>query len=71
MSDTDIKDEYDFKGDVRVKFYREGATLVPPVHLDPDVLDFWRARAAARGIPLSEMLNLVLRKDKELLEVAG
>jgi hypothetical protein len=34
-----MKDEYDFSTAERGKFFRQGARLVPPVHLEPDVLD--------------------------------
>jgi hypothetical protein len=42
----------------------------PPVHLDPDVLAFLSARAQARGIPLNELVNALLKKDIELIEAA-
>ena len=41
-----MKDEYDFSNAERGKFFREGARLVPPVHLDPEVLDYLTARAS-------------------------
>lgn len=40
----------------------EGACLVPPVHLDPEVLDYLSERASARRISLSTLLNTLLRK---------
>jgi hypothetical protein len=63
-----MKDEYDFSNAERGKFFRPGATLNPPVHLEPDVLDFLKARADARGITLSELVNALLKKDIELIE---
>jgi hypothetical protein len=30
-----MKDEYDFSTAERGKFFRQGARLLPPVHLDP------------------------------------
>jgi hypothetical protein len=65
-----MKDEYDFSNAERGKFYRTDATLLPPVHLEPDVLAFLSARAQARGISLSELVNALLRKDIELIEAA-
>lgn len=68
-----MRDEYDFSKDgkpQRGRFYREGATLVPPVHLDPEVLAFLSQRAEARGISLSEFVNILLKKDIELIEAA-
>jgi hypothetical protein len=66
----DMKDEYDFSKADRGRFYRKDATLVPPVHLDPDVLAFLTARAEARGISISELANELLKKDIELIESA-
>jgi hypothetical protein len=65
-----MKDEYDFSTAERGKFYREGARLVPPVHLDPEVLDYLTARASARGVSLSALVNTLLRKDIELIDAA-
>jgi hypothetical protein len=63
-----MKDEYDFSKSQRGRFFREDATLVPPVHLDPDVLTFLSARAESRGISLNELVNALLKKDIELIE---
>jgi hypothetical protein len=65
-----MKDEYDFSNAERGRFYRPDAALAPPVHLDADVLSFLSARAAARGMPLNELVNALLRKDIELIEAA-
>jgi hypothetical protein len=65
-----MKDEYDFSKAKRGRFYREDAMMAPPVHLDPDVLAFLTARASARGMPLNELVNALLKKDIELIEAA-
>jgi hypothetical protein len=58
----DMKDEYDFSKAQRGRFYRKDAVLVPPVHLDPDVLTFLTARAQARGITLNDLVNELLKR---------
>jgi hypothetical protein len=63
-----MKDEYDFSNGERGKFYREGATLTPPVHLDADNLRYLSERAAAQGTTLSALVNRLLRADIELIE---
>jgi hypothetical protein len=63
-----MKDEYDFSSAERGKFYRRDAQLIPPVHLDPEVLNYLAARAEARGTSLSTLVNDLLRKDIELIE---
>ena len=66
-----MKKEYDFTGAERGRFFRPGAVLVPPVHLDADVLGYFSARAEARGATLSDLVNQLLRKDMELIESGG
>jgi hypothetical protein len=65
-----MKDEYDFSKAQRGRFYRPGAVLAPPVHLEPEVLAFLSARAEARGVSLSDLVNALLKKDIELIEAA-
>jgi hypothetical protein len=65
-----MKDEYDFSKGERGRFSRSGAVLTPPVHLDTDVLAFLAARAEARGITVSELVNALLKKNIELIEAA-
>ena len=65
-----MKDQYDFSTAERGRFHREGARLVAPVHLDADVADYLSARAAARGVSLSALVNALLRKDIELMDAA-
>ena len=65
-----MKDEYDFSKAERGKFHRPSATIVPPVHLEPEVLSFLTARAEAQGTTVSALVNRLLKKDIELIEVA-
>jgi hypothetical protein len=66
-----LEDEYDFSGAERGKFFKKDAVLVPPVRLEPEILQFLLARAKARGATLDELVNQLLRKDIELIEAAG
>ena len=65
-----MKDEYDFSTATRGKFHEAGAQLIPPVHLDADVLDYLAARSKVRGTSLSTLVNQLLKKDIELIETA-
>ena len=67
-SSEDMKSEYDFTSAVRGKFYRGDMVLVPPIHLDPDVLEYLQRRAEAHGTSLSTLVNELLKKDIELIE---
>jgi len=68
--DNSMKDEYDFSTAERGRFFRKGARLVPPVHLEPEVLDHLSKLAAERGIPLNELVNTLLKKDLEQIDAA-
>jgi len=68
QADDLMKNEYDFSNAKRGRFYRDGAELVPPVHLDPEALRYLQVRAEARGTSLSQLVNDLLRKDIELIE---
>jgi hypothetical protein len=65
-----MKDEYDFSKAERGKIFRPDAQLIPPLHLDPEVLSYLAERAEARGTSLNELVNALLRKDIEIIEVA-
>jgi hypothetical protein len=66
-----VKDEYDFSGAERGKFYAKDAVLVPPIHLETDVLTYLSARARARGASLDDLVNGLLRADIAVIEAAG
>ena len=66
-----MKAEYDMSSAWRGVFYRKNSVLVPPVHLDPEVLKYLQARATARGTTLSKLVNELLKKDIELIETGG
>jgi hypothetical protein len=44
-----MKDEYVLSKAERGKFFREGARLVPPLYLEPDVLDYLAEFAGERA----------------------
>ncbi|MEA2829568.1 MAG: hypothetical protein QOF22_316 [Bradyrhizobium sp.] len=65
-----MKDQYDFSKGERGKFYRPDLTLIPPVDLDPEVRDVLTERAETKGMTLTSLVNLILRKDIALIESA-
>lgn len=65
-----MNDEYDFSNAVRGKFYKPNLRLIPPVRLEPQVLDFLVRRAEAKGTTVNALLNQLLKKDIELVEAA-
>ena len=66
-----MKDEYDFSKGERGKFYRKEVVLRPPVHLEPHVLEYLAARAAAKGTSLDRLVNEMLEKGIEQIKAAS
>ena len=66
-----MKEEYDFSKAERGKFHRPNLRLIPPVRLEPEVLDFLATRAQARGTTVNQLVNQLLKKDIELIEAAA
>jgi hypothetical protein len=65
-----MKQEYDFSKGVRGKFYRRDVQFSLPVYLDADVQTYLAAKAAQKGIPLSDLVNELLQRDIALIESA-
>lgn len=65
-----MKDHYDFSKGQRGKFYKPDAVFRLPVYLDERVQDYLSAKAEAKGIDLAELVNDMLKKDIELIEMA-
>ena len=68
---TQADDEVDFTGGQRGRFYHSGAALIAPIHLEPEVQAYLQARAEKRGMALGTFVNLILKKEIELIEAAG
>ena len=63
-----MKQEYDFSGGERGKFYHAEAELDIPIYLDPDVAMFVRKIATQKGVDVTTLVNDWLRKDMVFLE---
>ncbi len=70
MGATTMKTEYDFSQGQRGKFFRKDAALDLPVYLEPAVLDYLIQRARAKGTNVGTLVNELLKRDIELIEVA-
>jgi hypothetical protein len=67
--DDDMPAEIDFSGAKRGQFHRAGAQLHLPVYLDQKVQATLAALASAKGVDLSSLINDLLKKDIELIEM--
>jgi hypothetical protein len=68
--DDDMPAEIDFSKGVRGKFYRPGMRIVLPVELEQQVQDTLVNMAAAKGVDYNVLINDLLKKDIELIEMA-
>lgn len=65
-----MKSEYDFKNAQRGKFFHKDASLELPVYLEANVRAYLTERAKAKGVPVSDLVNDLLKRDIELIEAA-
>lgn len=63
-----MRDEYDFSKAERGKFFDANAKKHLPVYLEADVLDYFEARAKAKGVELNTLINDLLKRDIALIE---
>lgn len=68
--DDDMPAEIDFSKGTRGKFFRPNEKLNLPVYLDDQVQARLAALANAKGVDLSALVNDLLRKDIERIEMA-
>lgn len=67
--DDDMPVEIDFAAGTRGKFFHPGAKLNLPVYLEDQLQSRLAALANAKGIDFSSLVNDLLRKDIELIEM--
>jgi hypothetical protein len=65
-----MKKEYDFSKGVRGKFYSKDAKFQIPIYLDPEIESFFTQLAHQQNSNLGQIVNKLLFKDKELIELA-
>jgi hypothetical protein len=60
--------EYDFTKGERGKFFQPNAEVRLPIYLDADVQVYLAEQAARKGMPLNEMVNVLLKQDIQIIE---
>ena len=63
-----MKAHYDFSKGQRGKFYNADAVFKLPVYLDEKVEAYLAAKAAIKGIELSDLVNDLLKKEIDIIE---
>ncbi len=66
-----MKEEYDFSNGVRGKFFNKDAKFNLPIYLEPEIESFIAQLAKQQKKNISEIVNSLLFKDKELIELMG
>ncbi|WP_461423094.1 hypothetical protein [Ketobacter sp.] len=66
----DMPAEIDFSKGERGKFHRAGAKLNMPIYLDAEVQDVLAEISTAKGQELSTLVNELLKKGIELIQMA-
>jgi hypothetical protein len=65
-----MKPHYDFSVAERGKFYRAGVEFRFPIYLEPDVEEFVNLLAEKRKMDAQELVNHLLRADREIIQDA-
>jgi len=66
-----FEEEYDFSNGECGKFYNKDATFNLPIYLEPEIESFIAKLAKEQKKNISEIVNALLFKDKELIEFLG
>jgi hypothetical protein len=64
-----MKKEYDFSKGVRGKFANPDGEFNLPIYLDPEIAEFVEKLSAEREVDRSQIVNKLLRKDMEIMEI--
>ncbi|MGI9034910.1 MAG: hypothetical protein ACR2GD_02610 [Pyrinomonadaceae bacterium] len=64
-----MKKEYDFSKGIRGKFYNADAEFNLPIYLEPEIAEFVQKLATEKNIDRSQIVNQLLKKDKEIIEL--
>jgi len=70
LDDDEMPAEINFAGAERGQFFTAGAQLNLPLYLDQKVQTTLAALASAKGMDFSALVNDLLKKDIELIEMA-
>ncbi len=64
-----MKKEYDFSKGARGKFYNADAEFSLPIYLEPEIAEFVQKLAVEKNVDMNKIVNLLLKKDKEIIEL--
>ncbi|MBZ4194317.1 MAG: hypothetical protein LAE24_08420 [Candidatus Contendobacter sp.] len=64
-----MKKHYDFSKGVRGQFYQPDAVFRLPIYLDEEIEHYLSAKADAKGVDLSDLVNILLKREIEMIQV--
>ena len=64
-----MKKEYDFSRGVRGKFYNLDGEFNLPIYLEPEIAEFVQKLSTEKDIDRSQIVNRLLKKDMEIIEL--
>ncbi len=62
FDEYEMKDEYDFSGGIRGRFY-EPKKIPVSLRLDNDIVLFFKKLASEKKVPYQTLINALLRKE--------
>ncbi len=63
-----MKKEYDFSKAEQGKFYRPIEEIEIPIYLDKEIKNFFVRRALAKKVKFDTVINMILRKEMDVLK---
>ncbi|KOR29226.1 hypothetical protein TI05_02735 [Achromatium sp. WMS3] len=64
-----MPDEIDFSQGIQGKFYQPRMKLMMPIYLDDELQTRLMRFAETKGTDISDLVNNILKKDLELIEI--
>ena len=64
-----MKKEYDFSKGVRGKFHNADGEFNLPIYLEPEIAEFVQKLADEKKVDANLIVNMLLKKDKEIIEL--
>jgi len=64
-----MKKEYDYSKGVRGKFYNADGEFNLPIYLEPEISKFVDKLSAEKKVDRSKIVNRLLKKDREIIEL--
>ena len=64
-----MKKEYAFSKGVRGKFHNRDGVFNLPIYLEPEIAEFVQKLSVKKEIDRSQVVNRLLKKDMEIIEL--